>query len=468
MASRGKSGTSCAAALMLLAGLACGSVAAGAAKKSAVPPQPAGKNSPPIVLDVELLEKAATPTLAQIKPYSEALAVYRYRVLAVVKGELKPTEIGVTHWVIYRNEFQPITRTPLGKRLRLEVRPFEEVRGSVQTVYRGELPRMVDNLYHDVAQQIVMPASERGRGGYGVDLTGLMPLFFKLKDQLKLVVLGDCQGWFANKAELYYGEENRRTPVSLNMGQQRSGLPFQKLLVENYLVHLPKLEWVVLTWNPRFVNANWGEHGIKGKAFASSPGFKYDQERAAEVWKPNGNGQPLTVQDIQANPELAKIWNGRPWGWINLGPSHNSAKAEVLGNQRKLGLYRFVPERWALFESIVKMLADRKVRLLAFTTPVHPETANQPVKDKTGVDAPGYQAQVVKMKELEKQYPEYFFFYDLNNMGNNGLEDSDFGNIDHVSGPGAQKVSERVEKFRLDIVKRLGLDAKSAATTPKG
>ena len=404
-----------------------------------------------------LVGKAPTPTLQQIAPYTDALAVYIYKVTKLHHGKLPPDteQIAVTHWVIYRNHTQKITRNRPKKRVRLTLTPFENVKDRYQTVYLAEHEDALElPLYHDVDQKIEPPPGEKARWSYGVDVSSMFPIFFQVKDQLRLVALGDCQAYFANKAQNYMPEENLKSPVALNMCQQRSGLPFQKLLIDHYLVHLPELEWVVLTWNPRFVSAAWTEHGVKAEQFAKSSGFAHDREHAAAIWKPaEKDNRPVTVADITAKPDLARTWMRRPWGWIYLSPNRHryGPKGEVMRVQNKLGEYKFVAERWEIFEQIVATLDKRGIKLLVYTTPIHPETANQKVKDKMGIDAAGYQDQVRRMGALQKRYPKTLFFYDLNNMGDNSLDDKDFENIDHVSASGAEKVSRRVEAFRKKV-----------------
>ncbi|MCC5828109.1 MAG: hypothetical protein JJU36_01555 [Phycisphaeraceae bacterium] len=450
------------AALVLVFGGATGTAWADAEKEKPFEPRPI---RPTLSVQAELLAKAPTPTLEQISPYTDALVIYRYRVTRVHGGnrDLEDKVINVSHWGIYRGHTQSVTRHNVGRRQRLSLTEFTNVSGEVQTVFRSELDDDdADNLaplFHDIGRGIDLPPEERTRWGYGVDLTDMMPLFFELKDQLKLVVLGDCQAWFANRAELYMADENRITPVSLSMCQQRSGLPFQKLMVDHYLVNLPKLEWVILTWNPRFVSKAWTEHGVQARRFSSSRGFAFDRENEKEIWKPR-EGEPLTVSKIVEQPRFTRLWSQRPWGWIYLSPDRHrfNPRGEVIRAQRLKGVYEFVPERWEIFESIVETLAEKDVKVLVYTTPIHPESANHPVKDKTGVDAEGYQDQVRMMREMEKRYSRHLFFYDLNNMGDNGLKHEDFENIDHVSASGALKVSQRVERFRLGMEERLRAD----------
>jgi hypothetical protein len=420
------------------------------------------KRLPTINVQVELVGKAPTPTAKQIHPYTDALGVYIYKVQKVRWGKLDPDvdRIAVTHWVVYRKHPQKITRKRLKKRMRLTITPFRNVKDRYQTVYRSEHEDALTlPLFHDLNQKIEPPPGEKTRWNYGVDLSGMFPIFFELKDQLRLVALGDCQAWFANKAQNFMGKSNLETPVALSMCQQRSGLPFQKLMIENYLIHLPELDWVVLTWNPRFVSAAWTEHGAKAKRFTESPGFAHDRENAKTLWKSDEKEKKaITTEQIRRRPDLASVWRNRPWGWLYLAPDRHrfGPRGEVLRAQKKLGQYKFVPERWKVFEEIVEILSEQEIKLLVYTTPIHPETANQKVKDKMGTDAAGYQDQVRRMGELQKKYPKTLFFYDLNNMGDNGLEDKDFENIDHVSASGAEKVSRRVEAFRRKVEAKLG------------
>ena len=421
-----------------------------------------------IDVEAELLAKSATPTPEQISRYGEALGLYKYRVLRVTRGELAEQVIGVMQWVIWRSLPQPPTRVQVGKKLHLALVPLAKVAPAVQTVFRSETIDAPDlPLYYDARPALELPPEDRTRWGYA-DISPMVPVLFALKDQLRCVILGDCQAWFANMTELYYAPTNSRTPVALSMAQPRSGLPFQKLMAENYLVHLPKLEWVIVTWHTRWVNAGWTEHGIKGRAFEQSPGVKYDREHPAEVWKPSGR-KPWTVAEIEADPRLGPAWRNRPWGYLNPAWVAYARKDEPTsrptsrpaGFPRSSGRYTFVPERWAMWEAMVKSLVERKIRVLAYTQPVHPSTATAVVKDKSGTDEAGYLDQVRRMGELEKRHAGYFFFYDLNNMGDNGLETGDFVNIDHPSRRGARKVIQRVEAWRLRLIREHNLRPRS-------
>jgi hypothetical protein len=227
-----------------------------------------------------------------------------------------------------------------------------------------------------------------------------------------------------------------------------------KVLVEDYLVHLPKLEWVLIAWNPRYVNGAWPTHGLKYCQFIRSPGYLYDRSRPENIRRAIQH-RPATVEDIQASADLAGRWKQRPWGWHpSAAVTWTDPMGQIRAAQQQKGVYRFSQERWELFRSMLRILTDRKVKVLAFIGPYHPETTKVDVKDKDGVTAPDYQEQIEKMRALERKHDGLFFFYDLNKMGHHGLlAPEDFGDMDHPNGAGATKLSNHLEQYRLKLLK---------------
>jgi alginate O-acetyltransferase complex protein AlgJ len=77
-----------------------------------------------LTVRARLLARSAIPTLAEISPYRQALAVYEYRVLAVVAGRSPGERLRVAHWVLLDGERQPIAGAAPGQELRLVLEPF--------------------------------------------------------------------------------------------------------------------------------------------------------------------------------------------------------------------------------------------------------------------------------------------------------------------------------------------------------
>jgi len=254
--------------------------------------------------------------------------------------------------------------------------------------------------------------------------------------------------------------------VAMNLTQERSCLSFYETLVKDYVLRAPKMEWVVFAYHTRWVNgqASWRGFGDFNEKFKNSAGYKYDKAHAEEVFK-SADHDPIDINRITAVPEMAKAWQGAPWG--ELPRDKNGApggRAEAEGNGKK-PRYTFSEERWAQWERIVKMITDRKIRVLAYTIPIHPAIAGMPATDKNGTSVEGYKDQVKRMKELEEKYKGYFFFYDYNNMGNNGMKDEDFGNMDHCHFSGSVKCTTAVWAYIQEIVKKSNITTRPVGKT---
>jgi hypothetical protein len=309
-------------------------------------------------------------------------------------------------------------------------------------------------MFHDVGQRLSLPPEPKQRWNYGVEVGAKMPVFFGLKDQLRLVVLGDCQAAVAHQAQLYLGEQNRETPLAYNLCQERACLQFQKLLVDTYLVHLPRLEAVVFSWTPRLLNGSWKTHGLKYGAIVKSPGYQYDRDNGF-LWRAPSAVGAIRAADMPNYPVLGMLWKERPYGWRPTGKKvgfWTDPFGQMKAAAKLEGTYVFSQERWDLFLSIVRALAARKVRMLVFIPPYHPATAERPVKDKDGITAKGYQDQVARLTALEQQYAGLFFFRDVNRMGLHGLLNADdFGDVDHPNDTGGEKLTRYIEQWRLEV-----------------
>ncbi len=82
---------------------------------------------PPVAtirLRATLIGRSRTPSLQEIAPYREALAVFEYRIEEVVAGELTGSLVRVAHRVLADGEALPVSRRPEGRSYALEVESF--------------------------------------------------------------------------------------------------------------------------------------------------------------------------------------------------------------------------------------------------------------------------------------------------------------------------------------------------------
>jgi len=393
-----------------------------------------------VTLQVELVAKSNPPTLRDISPYREALVVHEYRVRKRVSGNFKGKRVRVAHWAIYDKQKQGITKTKIGYRKTLKLRLFHQFR-ELEGIYISDTLKIDPDvpLYHDVGQKIVFNKSTKKRYDYRCSLSETMPAFLMLKDQLRLVALGDSRGLEGIRAELFYGKENRTTPVAYNLSVTSAPLEFQEILVKEYLLKLPKLEWVIYQMSPRVLNSGYerSEH----RNMLKSSGFEFDRKHADTLWKPSEN-RAANVYQFASDPYVANCWRERPWGWKSDDDVWDKPKAK-----KWEGKWKISGERWKLLESIVQKLDGRGIRLLLYLSPIHPVIRDARVVDDDGTTKEGYRDLVRRLEKLEEKYPN-LIFVDLLKEGNHGFSPKLFCDLDHLNKAGAKKLTQMLEEIR--------------------
>ncbi|MFP6903771.1 MAG: hypothetical protein VCG02_01035, partial [Verrucomicrobiota bacterium] len=83
------------------------------------------KKVPSIDLTVTLVKKSRVPTLDEISPYREGLAMFKYKVNDPDAGVLDEKEIYVAHWLIMDNQVQPVAKLKPGEKLRFSIERFD-------------------------------------------------------------------------------------------------------------------------------------------------------------------------------------------------------------------------------------------------------------------------------------------------------------------------------------------------------
>ena len=397
--------------------------------------------SDPIRLKVKLLAKSKIPTLADIAPYREALVFYEYSVRKRIEGEFKGNQkLRVAHWAIYDNQPQAIGKAKVGSSYTLHLYPYQQF-NELKSLYTSEtLPLDPDiPLYHDVGQKILENRSVEERYDYDSIFSEKMPIFWRIKDQLKLVSLGDSRGEAGVRAEMFYGEENRKTPVAYNLAISGGPLEFQEIVIDKYLTKMPNLEWVVYQMSPRAVNRHF-EHSAD-RELLKSRGFAFDRKHAETLWQ-GSDEDKKTVAGITSIPHVSEYWNERPWGW--------KFNAEVWDRPRTKRFeqeWEISKKRWNRLTSMIAALSERDVKMLLYLSPLHPIMREQPVVDDDGTTQEGYRELVDELKQLEAQFSN-FVFVDLLQGGNHDFLSEMFKDLDHLNALGATKLTQKLEEVR--------------------
>lgn len=397
--------------------------------------------SDPIRLKVKLLAKSKIPTLSDIAPYREALVFYEYSVKKRLEGEFKGNQkLRVAHWAIYDNQPQAIGKAKVGNSHTLDLYPYQQF-NELKSLYTSDTLALDAEipLYHDVGQKILENRSVEERYDYDSIFSEKMPIFWRIKDQLKLVSLGDSRGEAGVRAEMFYGEENRKTPVAYNLAISGGPLEFQEIVVDKYLTKMPNLEWVVYQMSPRAMN-RYFEHSAD-RELLKSRGFAFDRKHAETLWQ-GSDEDKKTVAEITSVPHVSEYWNERPWGW--------KFKAEVWQHPKTKRFeqeWEISKKRWNRLTSMIAALNKRNVNILLYLSPLHPIMQGQPVVDDDGTTQKGYRELVDRLKQLEERFPN-FVFVDLLQGGKHDFAPEMFKDLDHLNALGATKLTQALEEVR--------------------
>ena len=404
--------------------------------------------SDPIELRVELVAKSKLPTLEDISPYREALVFYEYKLKKRLDGEFKGKKLRVAHWAIYDNQPQPIGQAKIGTPSTLELYPYQQFK-ELESIYTSDTLELdIDiPLYHDIGQKILEDHSIDERFDYDSILSEKMPVFWQLKDQLKLVALGDSRCECGVRTGIFYGEENQKTPVAYNLAISGGSLEVQKLVVDEYLLKLPNLKWVVYQMSPRVVNRHF-EKGSE-RELRRSDGFEFDQKHAETLWKSSDeNDRIKTADEISAIPYVGAYWSERPWGW--------EYKNEVWQDPEKDDFdeeWEISDKRWNRLKDMIASLKKRDVQVLLYLSPFHPIMQGEAVVDDDGTTQEGYRELVNELRKLEKQFSN-LVFVDFMLGGDHDFTSEMFKDLDHLNARGATKLTQELEKVRQRNTKK--------------
>ena len=395
--------------------------------------------SDPIRLKVKLIAKSKIPTLSDIAPYREALVFYEYSVRKRLEGEFKGKKLRVAHWAIYDNQPQAIGEAKIGSSHTLDLYPYQQF-NELKSLYTSDTLALDAEipLYHDVGQKILENRTVEERYDYDSIFSEKMPIFWRIKDQLKLVSLGDSRGEAGVRAEIFYDAENRKTPVAYNLAISGGPLEFQEIVVDKYLLKMPSLEWVVYQMSPRAVNRHF-EHSAD-RELLKSRGFAFDRKHAETLWQ-RSNGEK-TAAEIAAIPYASEYWNERPWGW-----KFNDEVWDRPRTKRFEREWEISEKRWNRLTSMIAALNKRDVKMLLYLSPLHPIMRGQPVVDDDGTTQKGYRELVDRLKQLEARFPN-FVFVDLLQGGNHDFLPEMFKDLDHLNALGATKLTQALEEVR--------------------
>jgi len=270
------------------------------------------------------------------------------------------------------------------------------------------------------------------------DFRDMRRTFMQLRCQLRVVAIGDSRVEKGIDPQYFLGEENRKYPMAFSFGGDVKGVSLAQILVEDYFVHGPKMEWVVYGVSTRIFNRYY-RSGSDEDEIRGSRVYSEDKARWATL--------PVSSELVPAG---AVDNDDSPWGFdgddgVDDDLEDDDERDDALDDLRK-GRYKFDTKRFEFFESMIQALAKHNIRMLAFSPPIHPVSIGQPCTDDDGTTRDAYDEYVAKMNAFAQKYPN-FYFLDVNKKGEHNIEHKCFHNLDHLNRKGAKKLTLMLNDF---------------------
>lgn len=403
------------------------------------------KGSGDLEMTLERLSASKAKTPQDVQPYDEALAWHEYKVLKVINGDVKAPVVRVAHWTVLNAKPVTVSETA-GEVTTVKLAPYEGVRGLKDVAasdtldFTEDVPRFLDLTQ----SRTVAVTPSVMRMDYGGFVSEQMILYWKLRAQLRLVVMGHSHAAKGIAPRYFFNPENRETPVAFNLAPAGSSMHLQSTMIREYVMALPKVEWVVWVASPRLFNEVIDD-SRKEEDFLGSPGWRYDQQHKARLWPVPSDAKPVPLDQLDLD-EL-EVSNVDSWGWEGrmrtiIPAEEQEARSGLLETMAKVD-FKFSESRWEEFAETVRDLNRRHVRVLLLITPIHPV-----VKDSRGADPDGtghsdYEKIVKKLEALDAELP-LTWFQDFNRDGHHDHEHEEFYDADHLNRIGAHKLTKRI------------------------
>jgi hypothetical protein len=403
--------------------------------------------NPEIQVEVERVAASKAKTPEDVRPYDEALAWHEYKVKRVLSGKLEAPVIRVAHWTVIAAKAVPVSDKS-GEVVTLKVVPFESVEDIKDIAASDDLditaeepPRFLD-LSQSLAQERTPSVV---RMDYRGNVSDQMQLYWKLRGQLQAVAMGNSHATKGVCPREFFGQENWSTPLMLNMAPAGGNNKLQCLMIREYVDSLPKLKWVMWVVSARTFNAERTDER-KYEEFTASPGWQYDQKNKGALWPVPTSDKPVTATELEA----LNISGCDEWGWegrkqTNLPPSLEEQRKQILelcDSKR----FEWSEKIFAEFKATAQHLANRGVKVLLFTTPLHPYTKDAAASDPDGTTHEGFREMVQHMEQLDAETPG-LWFQDFHRDGAHEFPPDEFYDVDHLNRKGAARLAALIRPW---------------------
>jgi hypothetical protein len=402
-----------------------------------------------------------------IAPYDEAMIWQEYEVQKVLKGKLEAPVIRVGHWAVIRGKNVAVDHE-LGKVVDLRVRPFDEddqanltdvVISDDLDIVENEPPRFVD--MQAILAKGLTP--EAVRYDYDSVFSAQMKLYWQLRPQLELVVLGNSHAAKGIRPDLLLDEQNKATPKALNLGAGAANADLQCLLAREYVLPLPRIKTVIWVVGARLFNGSLRGAERRYETFINSPGYDFDQEHKSELW-PVKEGDPLVTVMRLKNAEL-NVQKMDVWGWSARVRGMKKEDRSRLAKDLSQCRYEFDAAAWELFQQSVKDFNAKGIGVYVCTSPIHPQSKDTPAADPDGSSHADLHRTVAMLQQLDEELP-LMWFKDFNLNGAHDIPGDLFFDVDHLNAAGGTLLTNKVIEWMESTQTPVGTASASASALP--
>jgi hypothetical protein len=241
--------------------------------------------------------------------------------------------------------------------------------------------------------------------------------------------------------------DNWAHPAMLNMAPAGSNNDQQCLMLRDYVLPLPKLEWLLWVVSARTFNAQRSTDTRKYQEFVTSPGRLYDEKHMNDFW-------PLPPAQKLLNTDEVKQAMGPmgldAWGSLivskSLLPDDPAEQRKYVAQKCETVDFAWSDEVFRKFCDTARAFSEKGVKVLIFTTPMHPLTRETAAADPDGTSHEGLREMVRHMEEFDKSTPG-LWFRDFNKEGAHEFPPDEFYDVDHLDRKGSGRLGDLIKAW---------------------
>jgi hypothetical protein len=406
-----------------------------------------------VLVEAERIAASKAQTPKDVQPYDEGLAWHEYHVKRLLAGKLDASTIRVAHWTVLSAKPVPVS-TKKGEVMRLKLVPFDtfpELKNLNQSDTLDEsfdAASVATPRFLDLSQphaQATPPAALRY--DYRGNVSEQMRLYWKLRGQLRAVVMGNSHATKGVNPRAIMDAENWGHPSMLNMAPAGSNNEQQCLMLRQYVLPMPKLEWLLWVVSARTFNAARSNDTRKYEEFITSPGWLYDQKHMSESWPVPARPTLVDTEELQQfmGPMGLDLWGSLIIS-KSLLPREADAQRKYVFEKCSNVDFTWSDDTFAKFCDTARLFTAKGVKVLIFTTPMHPLTKETAAADPDGTSHEGLREMVRHMEEFDKATPG-LWFRDFNKGGAHEFPADEFYDSDHLDRSGSGRLGTMIQRW---------------------